>query len=130
VIDVAGEVDLLTAYAMLKRARLFIGNDSGLMHMAAAAGAPTLGLFGPSNEAVYGPWGAHTRAIRGPRPFEAFKMADPQLNQALPHMSDLSVDRVLKAAHELLAETGEFDDLEAGVAAPPPQHPAEQVALG
>ena len=53
-----------------------------------------------------------------------------ELNQALPHMSDLSVDRVLKAAHELLAETGEFDELEAGLAAPPPQHSPEQVALG
>ena len=39
-VDVVGRVDLLTAYALLKRARLFIGNDSGLMHMAAAAGAP------------------------------------------------------------------------------------------
>ena len=44
-INIAGKVDLLTAYACLKRARLFIGNDSGLMHMAAAAGTPTIGLF-------------------------------------------------------------------------------------
>ena len=42
-----GQLDLLTSYACLKRARLFIGNDSGAMHLAAAAGAPTLGLFGP-----------------------------------------------------------------------------------
>src|SRR5207237_25824 len=44
-IDLAGQVDLVTAFACLKRARLFIGNDSGTMHLAAAAGAPTLGLF-------------------------------------------------------------------------------------
>ncbi|MDP8916696.1 MAG: glycosyltransferase family 9 protein [Pseudomonadota bacterium] len=125
VIDVTGEVDLLVAYAMLKRARLFIGNDSGLMHMAAASGAPTLGLFGPSNEAVYGPWGPCARALRGPRPFEAFKAVDPHLNQSLPHMSDLSVERVLNAATKLLAETGEFDE------APerPLAHP-EQAAVG
>lgn len=124
VIDATGEVDLLVAYAMLKRARLFIGNDSGLMHMAAAAGAPTLGLFGPSNEQVYGPWGAHARALRGPRSFESFKAVDPQLNQSLPHMSDLSVERVLKAAHELLAETAEFD------AVPEPAAQPEQAAVG
>jgi len=124
VVDVTGEVDLLTAAAMLTRARLFIGNDSGLMHMAAAAGAPTLGLFGPSDDRVYGPWGAHARAVRGPRAFEAFKAADPQLNQSLPHMSDLSVDRVLRAAHELLAETAEYD------AAPEPAVRQGQAAVG
>ncbi len=36
-VDLTGKVDLLTAYAALKRADLFIGNDSGLMHIAAAA---------------------------------------------------------------------------------------------
>jgi ADP-heptose:LPS heptosyltransferase len=56
-IDLTGKVDLLTAYACLKRASLFIGNDSGLMHIAAAAGCPTVGLFGPSDERRYGPWG-------------------------------------------------------------------------
>ena len=49
-IDLTGQADLLTAYAALKHVRLFIGNDSGLMHLAAAAGAPTLGLFRPSDE--------------------------------------------------------------------------------
>jgi ADP-heptose:LPS heptosyltransferase len=109
VIDATGEVDLLVAYAMLRRARLFVGNDSGLMHLAAAAGAPTLGLFGPSDERRYGPWGEHARALRGPRGFESFKLIDPQLNQSLSHMSDLSVDRVYNSALELLAATGSVD---------------------
>src|SRR3569833_3782149 len=64
-IDLPREGDLLAAYACLKRARLFVGNDSGLMHLAAAAGAPTLGLFGPSDERRYGPWGEYTRVARG-----------------------------------------------------------------
>ena len=105
VIDVTGEVDLLTVQAMLKRVRLFIGNDSGLMHMAAAAGAPTLGLFGPSDERRYGPWGENARALRGPRSFDAYKAIDPQLNQSLSHMADLSVERVMGAARRLLADT-------------------------
>ena len=105
VIDLAGSADLLTGYAALKRARLFIGNDSGLMHMAAAAGVPTLGLFGPSDDRVYAPWGPHARALRGPRDFDTFKRLDPGLNQPMQHMSDLSVESVLNAARRLHAET-------------------------
>ncbi len=52
--------------ACLQRARLYIGNDSGLMHLAAAVGTPTLGLFGPGNEKVYGPWGKHAAVVRTP----------------------------------------------------------------
>ncbi|HUZ73854.1 MAG TPA: glycosyltransferase family 9 protein [Stellaceae bacterium] len=59
-IDLVGRVDLLTAAAVLRRAALFIGNDTGLMHMAAAVGTPTLGLFGPSPVEQYAPWGGHT----------------------------------------------------------------------
>ena len=104
-IDLAGRVDLLTAYACLKRARLFIGNDSGAMHLAAAAGVPTLGLFGPSDEKLYAPWGEHARAVRGPRSFDQVCAADPHLTQAICHMMDLGVEPVLRAAEQLLAET-------------------------
>lgn len=44
--------------------RSFHGQRSGLMHVAAAAGTPTLGLFGPSPEWRYGPWGAHCAVAR------------------------------------------------------------------
>ena len=104
-IDLAGRVDLVTAYACLRRARLFIGCDSGTMHLAAAAGAPTLGLFGPSDERRYGPWGPHARVVRGGRSFEELRAIDPDLNQAVCHMMDLSVERVYEAARALLAET-------------------------
>src|SRR5713101_6802638 len=60
VIDLVGRTDLLTAAAVLRRASLFIGNDTGLMHIAAAAGTPTLGLFGPTQAARYAPWGVRT----------------------------------------------------------------------
>lgn len=68
-VDLVGRVDLLTAAAVLRRSALFIGNDTGLMHIAAASGAPTLGLFGPSPVEHYAPWGpytatAHTEATR------------------------------------------------------------------
>lgn len=62
--DFTGQLDLLETGACLARAALFVGNDSGLMHMAAAAGTPTLGLFGPTDERVYGPWGRATASVR------------------------------------------------------------------
>jgi len=104
-IDLTGQVDLLTAYACLKRARLFVGNDSGLMHLAAAAGAPTLGLFGPSDERLYGPWGQNTRTVRGPRTLAQIQAKDPGLNQPVCHMLDLPATQVVAAARELFAAT-------------------------
>ena len=104
-INLTEDVDLLTAYACLKRARLFIGNDSGTMHLAAAAGIPTLGLFGPSDEQLYGPWGENTRVARGPRTYEQIRAVVPGFGQALCHMMDLTVETVGAAAEELLAAT-------------------------
>jgi ADP-heptose:LPS heptosyltransferase len=104
-IDLTGGVDLLTAFACLKHARLFIGNDSGAMHLAAAAGVPTLGLFGPSDERLYAPWGPDARVVRGPRDFEQIRATDPGFTQALCHMMDLSVEKVARAAKDLLAAT-------------------------
>jgi ADP-heptose:LPS heptosyltransferase len=116
-VDVVGRTPLLTAYALLKRARLFIGNDSGLMHLAAAAGAPTLGLFGPSDERLYAPWGPNARVLRGPRDFATFKAIDPKLNQVVCHMFDLPTPWVVTAAKALLADTA--PDAGAAVAEPP-----------
>ena len=120
-VDAVGRVDLLSAYALLKRARLFIGNDSGLMHLAAAAGAPTLGLFGPSDERLYAPWGPRARVLRGPRDFATFKAIDPRLNQVVCHMFDLPTPWVISAAKQLLADTAEpAPFVQGAVAAPPP----------
>ena len=104
-IDLTQDTDLLTAHACLKRARLFIGNDSGAMHLAAATGIPTLGLFGPSDEQLYGPWGPDTRIARGPRTYEQIRAVDPGFGQALCHMMDLTVETVSAAAEALLAAT-------------------------
>jgi ADP-heptose:LPS heptosyltransferase len=96
---------LLTVYAALKRARLFIGNDSGLMHLAAAAGAPTLGLFGPSDDRLYAPWGQHARVVRGPRSFAQVKAVDPDLNRPVCHMMDLKVEQVVDEARALFEDS-------------------------
>ncbi|MBT5416295.1 MAG: glycosyltransferase family 9 protein [Rhodospirillaceae bacterium] len=63
-VDLVGGPDLLTALACLRRCSFFVGNDSGTMHLAAAAGIPTLGLFGPSKDELYRPWGPRAAVAR------------------------------------------------------------------
>lgn len=104
-IDLIGKVDLATVHACLKRASLYVGNDSGLMHMAAAAGIPTLGLFGPSSEIFYGPFGPHCAHVRGPRSFEDICHApDYDYRSQECMMLDLEVDTVIAAARTLRDE--------------------------
>lgn len=57
VINACGECDLLEAAALLEHAGLFVGNDSGLGHIASAVGIPTMTVFGPGFPARYRPWG-------------------------------------------------------------------------
>jgi hypothetical protein len=49
----------------IARARVFIGNDSGITHLAAAAGTPTVALFGPTDPRVWAPLGPHVTVLRG-----------------------------------------------------------------
>ena len=62
----AGVEPLLTIFACMQRSHGFIGNDSGLMHMAAAANIPTLGLFGPTPQTIYQPWGEQASYVQAP----------------------------------------------------------------
>jgi ADP-heptose:LPS heptosyltransferase len=88
-IDLVGRLSLPEAAACLARCTLFVGNDSGLMHLAAAAGAPTLGLFGPTPALQYAPTGPKSAAV----------LADGA------SMQDLSVAAALAAATELIRHT-------------------------
>jgi ADP-heptose:LPS heptosyltransferase len=104
-IDLVGAVDLPTAHACLARADLYVGNDSGLMHLAAAAGAPTLGLFGPSREELYAPWGERAAAVRAELSFEQIiGHPDYDHRRSDSWMGRLAVDKVEAAAEELLAK--------------------------
>lgn len=81
-IDLVGNVSIPEAASVLRRCALFVGNDSGLMHLAAAAGAPTIGLFGPTNAGEYAPQGRIAVAVRS----------------RSERMGDLPVEDVLAAA--------------------------------
>jgi len=100
-IDLAGRLDLLTAVAVLRRCALFIGNDTGLMHMAAAAGTPTLGLFGPSPSEQYAPWGQRAALVRSVDPPEAMFRPGFDHRTTDTLMDGLSVDSAEAGARRL-----------------------------
>ncbi len=101
VIELQGKLTRLQTAAALSRASLYVGSDSIWTQLAVAAGVPSVGVYGPSDESRVGPWGG--ASVRGPRTLAEFKALDPRLNQAIQHMMDLPADRALKAAKKLLA---------------------------
>jgi ADP-heptose:LPS heptosyltransferase len=52
--------------ALLAGAALFVGNDSGPAHMAAAFGVPSVVIFGPSDPAIWGPWRTSSEVVHSP----------------------------------------------------------------
>jgi ADP-heptose:LPS heptosyltransferase len=72
--------DLLALAQWMGGARLYIGNDSGITHLAAAIGLPVIALFGPTDPACWAPRGDNVRVLRAER------------------MEDIEVDRVFEAA--------------------------------
>jgi len=103
-IDLIGQVSLLGAHACLKRCICFVGNDSGLMHIAAASGIPTLGLFGPSREELYGPSGNFTATVRTPENFLNIHPDNFNHKTTDSLMDGLSVDQVVEALSALIAK--------------------------
>lgn len=92
-------LDLLAAAALAERATLTIGNDNALTHIAAAMGAPTLTLFGPTDERVRAPRGPRARTLRG----KSFEEAALDEGAA---MDDITIDAVEAAALDLLHAGG------------------------
>jgi ADP-heptose:LPS heptosyltransferase len=62
--------DLFELACWLAGARLYIGNDSGITHLAAAVATPVVALFGPSDPAVWAPRGPHVRILATQTPGE------------------------------------------------------------
>lgn len=58
-----GQVPIRILAAIIRRARLFIGNDNGPMHIATAVHTPVVALFGSSDPRVWGPWGVGHRVL-------------------------------------------------------------------
>lgn len=103
-LNLVGKTALPVAAAALRRCALFIGNDSGLMHMSAAVGTPTLGLFGPSHTSHYAPWGNLTAYVRTDASYDEIVGAPGYDHRTTGTVMDsLSVDKAEAAALDLWA---------------------------
>jgi len=86
-----------TAAAILEHCTLFVGNDSGMMHLAAASGARTVGLFGPTDDVLYAPWGHKGLVVRTPEKLPALLAQIRRDGEQRTLMASLAVEDVLAA---------------------------------
>ncbi|MFN8419074.1 MAG: glycosyltransferase family 9 protein [Anaerolineae bacterium] len=100
--SLAGETNVAQLAALYERALVVLGPDSGPLHLAVAAGAPTVHLYGPADPAKFGPWGDPTRQIVltsgiGCRPCNilAWPGDSPDLH---PCIRDITPRQVIEAA--------------------------------
>lgn len=86
--------------ALTRRARLFIGGDTGPMHLAAALGVPVVGIFGPTDPARNGPFGTRSVVLRSPASTTSYSHTF-QPDQSL---LEISSAQVVAPARQLLGE--------------------------
>ena len=89
IIDLFGYNLTLTS-AYMKNSHLFIGNDSGLMHLAVANKLRVISLFGPTDERIYGPYGNKNIIIR--------------TTESLPYFKSLKIDKNKSYMHTIKPE--------------------------
>jgi heptosyltransferase-2 len=100
-IDLVGRCTLRETIALLKRCVLFVGNDSGIMHLAAAAGTPLVALFGPQSPVKFGPWSRRARVIYkgmecSPCRQKFFSECEPSARMRPACMEAISVEEVFQ----------------------------------
>jgi heptosyltransferase-2 len=98
-LNLCGKTTLRENLSVYRAADLFFGVDSGPMHMAAAVGVPVVGLFGPTDERKWGPWGeGHTVITRrlSCHPCKPHKCRDNKC------MREISVEEALKVVDKKL----------------------------
>jgi lipopolysaccharide heptosyltransferase II len=100
-LSMAGLSDMRTFAAVLKRSTLFVGNDSGAMHVAAATGTPLVALFGPSNPAEWGPRGEISEVIY--KGLDCRACFHPTCERGEQNcMKQISIDEVMAAVGRLI----------------------------
>lgn len=109
IVPAPGSLSLRTLTAVLAHARLFIGGDSGPMHLAAAAGTPLVAVFGPTSESRFAPLGATSLVVSSHlscSPDRTGTLMDRCAHCIYSEprcLTELTVQPVLEAAHQLLA---------------------------
>lgn len=91
-IDLVGKTTLTEAYAWMSNLDGFLGNDSGLSHLAAASGVPTFTLFGPTRENLYAPVALKGGTIVAPERAEV--NLEPEAPKRL--ITDIKPEKVLE----------------------------------
>ncbi len=110
--DFSGQTTLAELASVLKSCDLFIGADSGIMHLAAAVGVPVVAVFGPSNAAAWGAWtpGGHSAIIRSAPECSPCSYVDHVVGlregcAARTCMRMVTADQVVAAAKAMLSDT-------------------------
>jgi len=101
-IDVIAKASPELSAAIISRCSIYIGNDSGLMHCAAATGIPTLGLFGPTNYNNYAPSGKQAAYISTPEDYRDLLKTITDSKNLPCLMVSLTVESVFQAAKKLI----------------------------
>jgi heptosyltransferase I len=84
--------------ALTRRARMFIGGDTGPLHLAAALGIPVVAIFGPTDPARNGPYGTRSIVLRNPSSATTYaRRSQPEAG-----LLEISADAVFAAARKLL----------------------------
>jgi ADP-heptose:LPS heptosyltransferase len=109
-VDASDSGSLANTAALLQRCNLLVSNDTGIMHLAAAMGTPTVGLFGPNSPRYWGPIGSRATYV-----YETKVACSPCLNLYANRwplecanpvksrcMLDIEVDSVLNAARSVI----------------------------
>jgi heptosyltransferase-1 len=91
--------------ALLERSRLFVGGDTGPLHMACAVGCPVVGIYGPTDPLVNQPWGVRYRVVAPPdRRYTGIKRIDREAGGfdgiTADQLTD-SIDQILTGSCEL-----------------------------
>jgi ADP-heptose:LPS heptosyltransferase len=112
----AGKGSVKVTTAVLEQVDLFIGNDAGVMHLAAAAGTPTVAIFGLSNHRAWGPYtgslpGRQAVVVRLDLPcmpcfYRGHELGTPEGCATRDCLAQLGVDPVATAARSLLLQAG------------------------
>jgi heptosyltransferase-2 len=98
-----GATDLRQAMALIERCQLFLTNDSGLMHVAAALNIPLIAVFGSTNPITTGPSGSMSHIVCFP--VSCSPCLEPECPTDHRCMKGVTVDMVYRLAEELLAKT-------------------------
>ena len=99
IIDLFGYNLTLTS-AYMKKSDIFIGNDSGLMHLAVANKIKVISLFGPTDDKLYGPYGENNIVIRTSENLNYFNSIN--IDETLSYMNSIKPEIVLKNCEKIL----------------------------